>query len=203
MSFKNALSALVDRMFRHADLDEALGLDDLTRLERGLPPNGESGSMPAPDFGNDDPTMELTPLARLGEAPRTVALNPEPASPPSHDPWRDATITPDEGWLSKGWTLPEDRVEPESLPVSGAIETAPPPPTSKSEEPVRLMIPVSDRPPPARDMFTDIETLPVATMTFDELEATDSNPLETRPPVRPTEEITGRFGAALKEADGG
>ncbi len=211
MSIKNAFSGLVDRMFRHADLDDALGMDDLTRLERGLPlTSTETGSMPAPDFGEDGPTMQIEPEPRPAP-PRAAPAPPSPhalrVSDPGEErfdapaatleeeeePWHGASVTPDEGWMSKGWTLPEEREAPASIysaegPVADSETDLP---TPDIATPRRLSGPVLNHEPPARDLFTDIEDHPGVSGSFEALEAEYASGVhETRPPVRGTEEIT-------------
>ena len=190
MSIKNAFNGLVDRMFRHADLDEALGMDDLTRLERGLPLPGVTGSMPAPDFGEDGHTLDTGggSDSETFTADLTAAESGTTAG---------AVETPEEGWLSKGWTLPEEREESLELSLESVVNQPGAPPSPQTEPasaeqalpsapPSRLGAPVSLQPPPARDLFTDRETLP-ENQTFDPDPSEDN---EQRPPVRHTEDIT-------------
>lgn len=194
MSIKSALSDLLDRMFRHADLDEALGIDDLTRLERGLPLLGASGSIPAPDFGEDGPTMTLAPAEpRHREAGRGHALAVEEPEDPS---WLGPASSADDGWMSKGWTLPEDRVSA-SLSLNSSIvdtdargsESIEQAPAANVPDPHLLVAPLLDEAPPTWDLFSDIEEQ--AVVSFEALEpASDSGAHDTRPPVRGTEEIT-------------
>ncbi|GEM_PF-3081162 len=226
MSLKNALTGLVDRMFRHSDLDEALGLDDLTRLERGLPLLGETSSMPAPDFGEDGPTMELAPSPSPQGTPsgppkphvlqiddamddaderQAVEAIPDVTLGDEDEPWHGASATPDEGWMSKGWTLPEERPPPSSIYSVERVHEGDDDPESSvavapASPPRRLVDAVLQAEPPARDLFSDIEDHPGASASFDALEpAFASGVHETRPPIRGTEEITGSRLETLPE----
>jgi hypothetical protein len=195
MSFKSALSDLVDRMFRHADLDEALGIDDLTRLERGLPLLGASGSIPAPDFGEDGPTMTLAPAQpHHREGGRGHALAVEESEDPS---WLGPASSADDGWMSKGWTIPEDRASASLSLNSSSVDLSPArepesiaqAPTASVADPHLLVAPLLDEAPPTWDLFSDIEDQ--AVVSFEALKpATASDMHDPRPPVRDTEEIT-------------